>query len=216
MTKYNKANSSQNDAAKVVYETNSDDDGEKYAGKKLEKVLTDLDVQGTVVVARWYGGVLLGPVRFKWIEDSAREAVLKWKASQSAGVAVGGVGKKAKVDDGGEDETRQKEKLVRVLRERDASIVVLRGLLAEKNEALSRLEAANRGEDITEEEEVDGAEQREIVKSPTVAAIDYDSMPLQRLAQMEKARDATLAWILKQIDVVEEKVKASQKELENE
>lgn len=34
--------------------TGSDDDGEKYGGKRLEKVLTELDVEGSVVCARWY------------------------------------------------------------------------------------------------------------------------------------------------------------------
>ncbi len=62
-----------------LFETGSDDDGERYAGKKLERVLEEAGVEGAVVVARWYGGVLLGPVRFTHIEECAREAIGKWR-----------------------------------------------------------------------------------------------------------------------------------------
>lgn len=54
-----------------------DDDGEDKAGAKLLSMLTAekaLDV--AVVVSRWFGGVNLGPVRFKHFCDSAR-ALLK-------------------------------------------------------------------------------------------------------------------------------------------
>src|SRR5271155_814589 len=63
----------------LLYESGHDDDGEKYAGKKLESLLQAMNAEGAVVVARWYGGVLLGPVRFTHIESCAREAILKWR-----------------------------------------------------------------------------------------------------------------------------------------
>ncbi|GAO46728.1 hypothetical protein SAICODRAFT_23171 [Saitoella complicata NRRL Y-17804] len=52
-----------------------DDDGEKYAGVKLGKVLLEMGVRGVVVVSRIYGGIMLGPVRFEHIENCAREAI---------------------------------------------------------------------------------------------------------------------------------------------
>ena len=38
--------------------------------------------------------------------------------------------------------------------------------------------------------------------SPT-KQLDYEAMPLARLKQLDKARDATIAFILKQIDAAE-------------
>lgn len=45
-----------------------DDDGEKSAGKCMLHVLQQLKVVGVVcIVSRWYGGVKLGPIRFRHI-----------------------------------------------------------------------------------------------------------------------------------------------------
>ena len=150
-------------SAKAIYTTGHDDDGEQYAGRKLEKLLVDLDVVGGVVVARWYGGVLLGPVRFKHIEDCARGAIDAWRASQ-------------------QDQKRRKNeeaehgRLVRVLEERDQSIVVLRDLLAEKTGKPSTAKAVG---------------------------LDYGEMATDALRRLEKARDGSIAWILKAIDEAE-------------
>ncbi|KAF1996422.1 UPF0029-domain-containing protein [Amniculicola lignicola CBS 123094] len=60
-----------------------DDDGETAAGGRLLHLLQLMDVWNVmVVVTRWYGGVQLGPDRFRIINSVAREAVL-----------VGGFGK---------------------------------------------------------------------------------------------------------------------------
>ncbi|KAK9239148.1 ribosomal protein S5 domain 2-type protein [Lipomyces kononenkoae] len=53
-----------------------DDDGESAAGGRLLHLLTDL-WNVMVVVSRWYGGVLLGPDRFKHINVTARDALVK-------------------------------------------------------------------------------------------------------------------------------------------
>ncbi|CCM03926.1 uncharacterized protein FIBRA_06078 [Fibroporia radiculosa] len=54
--------------------TGSDDDGERYAGGKVLKVMQNEGViDAVVVVSRWYGGVMLGPVRFTHFETCARE-----------------------------------------------------------------------------------------------------------------------------------------------
>ncbi|CCC70030.1 hypothetical protein NCAS_0D04490 [Naumovozyma castellii] len=56
----------------------SDDDGETAAGSRMLHLITIMDVWNViVVVARWFGGVHIGPDRFKHINSTAREAVLK-------------------------------------------------------------------------------------------------------------------------------------------
>ncbi|GAU90040.1 hypothetical protein RvY_02518 [Ramazzottius varieornatus] len=50
-----------------------DDDGESQAGSRLLHLLNIMDVRNVVVViSRWFGGVLLGPERFKHITNAAR------------------------------------------------------------------------------------------------------------------------------------------------
>lgn len=198
---------------KQLHVTNSDDDGEKYAGKHLERVLNELRVEGSVVVGRWYGGVLLGPVRFEHIRNVAREAVGLWLGSVGRGAdgdEVGG-GKRTKVEDavsGNEEgkvetmdevmakrvqESIEKEKLLQDLEERDKSIVSLRKLLATK--------------DKKDEESKEGEGASSPISSQARPPIDYEKMPLARLRQLEKARDATIGFILKQIDAAEAKEK---------
>jgi len=54
-----------------------DDDGETAAGSRLLHLLQVMDVWDVVVVVtRWYGGVHLGPDRFRLINQVAREAVV--------------------------------------------------------------------------------------------------------------------------------------------
>lgn len=49
------------------------DDGESGAGGRLQHLLQTVDARNcVVVVSRWYGGVLLGPDRFKHINNAAR------------------------------------------------------------------------------------------------------------------------------------------------
>lgn len=53
-----------------------DDDGETAAGSRLLHLLQLTDSRNVVVVvSRWYGGVQLGPDRFKHINSSARQAL---------------------------------------------------------------------------------------------------------------------------------------------
>ena len=54
-----------------------DDDGETAAGGRILHLMQLMDVWDVmVVVTRWYGGVLLGPDRFKIINEAAREALV--------------------------------------------------------------------------------------------------------------------------------------------
>ncbi|KAF9640039.1 Impact [Lasiodiplodia theobromae] len=160
-----------------VVESGHDDDGESHAGKRLARVLEAMGVDaGAVVVARWYGGVMLGPARFAHIENVAREAVREWRRA----VVAEGVERRV-VEEG-----RKKEGLVRVLGERDGSIEVLRGLLAEKK----RVAGGGEGEGVV-------AQRKQM---------DYGKMPVQVLEKLEKARDATIAFILKELDAVEDEI----------
>lgn len=55
-----------------------DDDGETAAGGRLLHLLQLMDVWDVmIVVTRWYGGVHLGPDRFRLINTTARDAVVK-------------------------------------------------------------------------------------------------------------------------------------------
>ena len=56
-----------------VLVSDNDDDGEAGSGAKLAGLLELTGAQNVlVVVSRWFGGVLLGPARFKWIATTAR------------------------------------------------------------------------------------------------------------------------------------------------
>ena len=158
-----------------ILETGYDDDGEKYGGKTVEKVLVGMSVEGAVVVARWYGGVMLGPVRFDHIRNCAGQAVRRWKASESEGEA-----KKARSETEGKD----KAQLIKVLHERDQSIVVLRELLVEKTQpAMSSQSGGAMGG----------------TKLP-----DYETLPLATLQKLEMVKDKTIGWVLREIEKAEE------------
>lgn len=54
-----------------------DDDGETAAGSRMLHLMQLMDVWDVmVVVSRWYGGVHLGPDRFRIINTTAREALI--------------------------------------------------------------------------------------------------------------------------------------------
>lgn len=178
------------------YIADHDDDGEKYAGKRVEKVLEHMNVTGACVVARWYGGTMLGPVRFTHIESTAAAAVRNWEASQDELRA-----KRKKEQDDVDDFGR----LTRVLMERDESISVLRALAVQKEGGIRR--AKEEGCDL-ESSSHDPAAQRDRMQprpnvNETKAALEYPSMPVDRLRQLEKARDATISFLLKRIDRAE-------------
>lgn len=172
-----------------LYDAGHDDDGEKFAGKRLEKVLQDMNAVGAVVVARWYGGVLLGPVRFNHIEHCAREAILESRRADHQNGVEERV-KQRKID----ADEHDRNALKRTLEERDQSISVLRGLLKEKM-------AASTASSETAEDA-----QRQTPTKKT----DYSAMPMRALKQLDKARDATIAWILKEIDKAEERQKSAE------
>jgi hypothetical protein len=166
--------------SKTLYDLGHDDDGEKWAGGRLSNVLADTQATGVVVVARWYGGQNIGPIRFTHIENCAKEAIWKWKVADDSAKKEQAT-KKQKVD----QEARQKE-LAKNLQERDYNIFALRKLLAEKKAKLQDEEPA----------------------PPTPQKmLDYGQMAMDGLVRVDRARDATIAFILKQIDKVDEELK---------
>ncbi|VDC07326.1 unnamed protein product [Peniophora sp. CBMAI 1063] len=60
-----------------VLHQDNDDDGETAAGGRLAHLLQLLDIKNVlVIVTRYYGGILLGPDRFKHINQAARDALV--------------------------------------------------------------------------------------------------------------------------------------------
>ena len=56
--------------------SDNDDNGEKGAGNKISSLLEACRAENVlVVVSRWFGGVHLGPARFKWIASVARDGL---------------------------------------------------------------------------------------------------------------------------------------------
>ncbi|EWC43965.1 hypothetical protein DRE_01317 [Drechslerella stenobrocha 248] len=194
-----------------TYHTGFDDDGEAYAGRRLLKLLDDYKVAGAIVVARWYGGTMLGPVRFQHVENAAREAIRAYLADKdgelkvTAGEEGGELVKRAKVSseqEAKEEVGSEKEALVKELRERDESIVVLRALLDEKLVRVREKEQApSHDQDAERKQQADGG-----ASKPPVKVIDYESMLLERLRFIDKARDNTIAFLLKKIDEMEAKL----------
>ncbi|KAK1811273.1 hypothetical protein LTR12_014345 [Friedmanniomyces endolithicus] len=73
-----------------------DDDGETAAGGRVLHLMELMGVwDAMVVVSRWYGGVQLGPDRFRLINQGARDALVKGGFVEEAG-KDGGVKKKGK------------------------------------------------------------------------------------------------------------------------
>ena len=66
------------DAQEGVSYNDCDDDGETAAGSRLLHLLELMGVENVMVlVTRWYGGVQLGPDRFRIINKVARDAIVK-------------------------------------------------------------------------------------------------------------------------------------------
>lgn len=63
-----------------------EDDGERFGAKEIAKVIKQLGATDVlVVVSRWYGGTMLGPVRFQHIESCARAALGRYMINEAIG-----------------------------------------------------------------------------------------------------------------------------------
>lgn len=171
------------------------------------KVLEAEGAQGALVVARWYGGIMLGPVRFTHIEDMARQAIREWRRDNGGweqGLKAAEQ-KRPKLlsNEGSEGE---KARLVGELVERDANIVVLRDLLREKREGPAKAKSEQNGGHHGDEV---GLSQP---ASSLAKKVDYAGMALEALQRIDRARDSTVAFLLKKIDEAEQ-AEAQQKQV---
>lgn len=88
------------DAKTGALRQDNDDDGETAAGSRLAHLLGVIDATDVcVIVSRWYGGIQLGPDRFRRINEVARqqlelEGFIPLKGSASTAAAA--KGKKSK------------------------------------------------------------------------------------------------------------------------
>ncbi|KAK8800078.1 hypothetical protein WA588_002894, partial [Blastocystis sp. NMH] len=66
------------DEERGIWFQDNDDDGESAAGSRMLHLMCMMDVKNVmVVVSRWWGGILLGPDRFKHINNATRNVLEK-------------------------------------------------------------------------------------------------------------------------------------------
>ncbi|KFO37246.1 Protein IMPACT [Fukomys damarensis] len=83
---------------KQTFLQDCEDDGETAAGGRLLHLMEILNVKNVmVVVSRWYGGILLGPDRFKHINNCARNILVEKNYTSSPEESSKGLGKNKKV-----------------------------------------------------------------------------------------------------------------------
>ncbi|XP_036349494.1 protein IMPACT [Ochotona princeps] len=83
---------------KQTFLQDSEDDGETAAGGRLLHLMEILNVRNVlVVVSRWYGGILLGPDRFKHINNCARNILVEKNYTSTPEESSKAVGKNKKV-----------------------------------------------------------------------------------------------------------------------
>lgn len=135
---------------------------------------------------------MLGPVRFDHIKACATEAIKQYQD-----LLLLEHKKKRRMA----EEAVEKEKLETNLAARDRSIITLRALAEQKEKALTQ--AGNEQDDKASLEEEPAPPASSTAPALT---LDYKSMPLERLRALDKARDATLSFLLKRIDKSEKEL----------
>uniref|UniRef100_A0A8C4L755 Protein IMPACT n=2 Tax=Equus asinus TaxID=9793 RepID=A0A8C4L755_EQUAS len=83
---------------KQTFLQDCEDDGETAAGGRLLHLMEILNVRNVmVVVSRWFGGILLGPDRFKHINNCARNILVEKNYTNSPEESSKALGKNKKV-----------------------------------------------------------------------------------------------------------------------
>ncbi|XP_075350630.1 protein IMPACT isoform X3 [Mycteria americana] len=83
---------------KQTFLQDCEDDGETAAGGRLLHLMQILNVRNVlVVVSRWYGGILLGPDRFKHINNCARNILVEYNYVHSVEESSKQAGKSKKI-----------------------------------------------------------------------------------------------------------------------
>ena len=168
----------------VGQSTGFDEDGEKWAGRKVLDILTANDDEGLLCVARWYGGIMLGPIRFDHIVHVAADALAIYHLSMRKTPAITSPILTSPQVDG------EKRRLIRVLKGKDMTVESLRTMITTKK--------VERGE----------------TSAPTtpVKERNYERMHEDGLKRLVIARDATiksLRDIIKELNSVSELNQAS-------
>lgn len=146
--------------------TGFDDDGEKWAGRRVLDILCADNDEGLLCVARWYGGILLGPARFDHIEHVAADAVATYHLSQGRSPEISSPTIAApRILDGGE-----KDRLIRTLRNKDMSVESLRNTIAAKKRETGQ----------------------ESPHTSPCKEMNYERMQVEALKRLVIARDATI------------------------
>uniref|UniRef100_A0A8C5T660 Impact RWD domain protein n=1 Tax=Malurus cyaneus samueli TaxID=2593467 RepID=A0A8C5T660_9PASS len=84
---------------KQTFLQDCEDDGETAAGGRLLHLMQILNVHNVlVVVSRWYGGILLGPDRFKHINNCARNVLVEYDYVPEESSRQSGKSKKIRKD----------------------------------------------------------------------------------------------------------------------
>ena len=129
------------------------------------EILTSSEDEGLICVARWYGGIMLGPVRFDHIVHVAADALATYHLSHGKSPVIAA----PRIQSPKMLETDEKDKLMRMLRGKDMTVESLRGMIVE--------EKKKRGETV--------------LQSP-VKEKSYDRMGTDVLRRLVTARDATI------------------------
>ena len=153
------------------YETGFDDDGENWAGSRLQKVLFAAPEEGLLVVARWWGGTMLGPIRFDHIIQASADAIVTYRLAHSTQRSESNRAK------GKESYDAEKETRLRMLlKVRDLTIESLRKVVNERRNVSG-------SKDVQSQEES---------PSKKRMPLNYETMPLVTLERLMKARDLTI------------------------
>ncbi|KAF1993067.1 hypothetical protein P154DRAFT_504050 [Amniculicola lignicola CBS 123094] len=172
---------------RIIYISGGGDGGERGGGARLKKVLEDMQVEGSVVVARKYGGSNLGPVRFTHIESCAKDAIKRpTTPTREMGPPTGLLSPRS-------EETTRKA-LAEMLRERDDRIAMFRKMLTDKEAQLK--------------------DEAPVPPSPQ-KNLDYDSMSVAKLRKVEEGKDRTMKFILDRLNKVDDELEAIRKLEEN-
>jgi putative IMPACT (imprinted ancient) family translation regulator len=155
------------------YVTEFKDDGEQYAGRRIIKVLEESQTTGACVVARWYGGINLGQVRFAHIVKCAEGAIESWRSHQKA-----------------VNEKDERKKLLKTLVEMDKMISDLRLLRSVKNQELQA------GKSVVP----DSVSTSPAASQTPTRLPDYSTLPLEKLRMLDKSRSASLQHLIAAVD----------------
>lgn len=141
-------------------------------------------------------------MRFQHIEDATRSAITTWRGTLSTIPTTNDVKtvNDGKTDEQKRDEAAERKTLLVELAFRDESIVSLRGLLEQKKQALQGLGNGSCSKDV----------QTGLVKE---IKVDYTTYTLERLRGLDRARDGTITFLLKQIESVEKEIENVEKDL---